>query len=176
VPLPHGGSLTHRRGSDYGTNIRLEGNWYCNFNTTILDCAEVVIGDGVLFGPKCVCCLTQRRPCLTMLPQRPPVRRHAHDGRAGACRRPGACAAHHHRARLMDVSATFGFERKAKEKTRLKSTCGRATAAAMSPSWQASLSDGAALSAREWHAAPLTASAAYPPASSQWLDGDEEHS
>ncbi|PWN40140.1 trimeric LpxA-like protein [Ceraceosorus guamensis] len=36
---------------DYGTNIKLQGNFYCNFNTTILDCAEVIIGDGVLFGP-----------------------------------------------------------------------------------------------------------------------------
>lgn len=31
---------------DYGTNIKLEGSFYCNFNTTILDCAEVRIGTG----------------------------------------------------------------------------------------------------------------------------------
>ncbi|KAL0952338.1 hypothetical protein HGRIS_006618 [Hohenbuehelia grisea] len=36
---------------DYGTNIKLEGSWYTNFNTVILDCAEVRIGTGVLFGP-----------------------------------------------------------------------------------------------------------------------------
>jgi maltose O-acetyltransferase len=37
--------------SDYGTNIKFEGDFYCNFNTTILDCAEVRLGHGVLFGP-----------------------------------------------------------------------------------------------------------------------------
>lgn len=37
---------------DYGTNIKLEGSFYTNFNTVILDCAEVRIGTGVLFGPK----------------------------------------------------------------------------------------------------------------------------
>ncbi|CAO1626972.1 unnamed protein product [Jaminaea pallidilutea] len=36
---------------DYGTNIKLEGSFYANFNTVILDCAEVRIGTGVLFGP-----------------------------------------------------------------------------------------------------------------------------
>jgi acetyltransferase-like isoleucine patch superfamily enzyme len=30
----------------------LEGAFYANFNTVILDCAEVTIGNGVLFGPK----------------------------------------------------------------------------------------------------------------------------
>lgn len=37
---------------DYGTNIKLEGSFYANFNTVILDCATVTIGTGVLFGPK----------------------------------------------------------------------------------------------------------------------------
>ncbi|KDN38037.1 hypothetical protein K437DRAFT_264903 [Tilletiaria anomala UBC 951] len=37
---------------DYGTNIKLEGAFYCNWNTTILDAAEITIGDGTLFGPK----------------------------------------------------------------------------------------------------------------------------
>lgn len=37
--------------SDYGFNIKFDGDFYCNFNTTILDCAEVQIGHGVLFGP-----------------------------------------------------------------------------------------------------------------------------
>lgn len=37
--------------SDYGTNITFEGSFYCNFNTVILDCAAVRLGDGVLFGP-----------------------------------------------------------------------------------------------------------------------------
>lgn len=36
---------------DYGTNIKLEGSFYANFNAVILDCAEVRIGHGVLFGP-----------------------------------------------------------------------------------------------------------------------------
>ncbi|GAC98916.1 galactoside O-acetyltransferase [Pseudozyma hubeiensis SY62] len=36
---------------DYGTNIKLEGAFYANYNTTILDCSEVRLGDGVLFGP-----------------------------------------------------------------------------------------------------------------------------
>ncbi|KAK0538456.1 hypothetical protein OC835_001437 [Tilletia horrida] len=36
---------------DYGTNIHLEGSFYCNFNTTILDCAPVHIGTGTGFGP-----------------------------------------------------------------------------------------------------------------------------
>ena len=40
--------------SDYGSNIILEGAFYCNFNTTILDASTVTIGDGVLFGPKYV--------------------------------------------------------------------------------------------------------------------------
>ncbi|EST05709.1 Maltose/galactoside acetyltransferase [Kalmanozyma brasiliensis GHG001] len=36
---------------DYGSNIKLEGAFYANYNTTILDCSEVRLGDGVLFGP-----------------------------------------------------------------------------------------------------------------------------
>ncbi|KAK0547304.1 hypothetical protein OC846_003163 [Tilletia horrida] len=36
---------------DYGHNIKLEGSFYCNFNTSILDCAEVRIGTGTGFGP-----------------------------------------------------------------------------------------------------------------------------
>lgn len=36
---------------DYGTNIKPEGAFYANYNTTILDCSEVKLGDGVLFGP-----------------------------------------------------------------------------------------------------------------------------
>lgn len=36
---------------DYGTNIKCEGAFYANYNTTILDCSEVRLGDGVLFGP-----------------------------------------------------------------------------------------------------------------------------
>lgn len=38
--------------SDYGYNIKLEGSFYANSNATILDCAEVVIGNAVLLGPK----------------------------------------------------------------------------------------------------------------------------
>ncbi|KAJ3041624.1 hypothetical protein HDV00_008900 [Rhizophlyctis rosea] len=36
---------------DYGTNIRIGNNVYMNFNTTILDCALVEIGDNVMFAP-----------------------------------------------------------------------------------------------------------------------------
>lgn len=36
---------------DYGTNIKLGENFYSNTNCTILDCANVTIGDNVLFGP-----------------------------------------------------------------------------------------------------------------------------
>lgn len=36
---------------DYGSNIVFEGDFYCNFNTTILDVAKVTLGHGVLFGP-----------------------------------------------------------------------------------------------------------------------------
>lgn len=35
---------------DYGCNIILGDNFYANFNTVILDCALVTIGDRVLFG------------------------------------------------------------------------------------------------------------------------------
>ncbi|KAI9218973.1 trimeric LpxA-like protein [Blastocladiella britannica] len=38
---------------DYGTNIRFGKGVYMNFNTCILDCALVTIGDKVLFGPNC---------------------------------------------------------------------------------------------------------------------------
>lgn len=36
---------------DYGYNIKVGRNFYANFNTVILDCAPVTIGDRVLFGP-----------------------------------------------------------------------------------------------------------------------------
>ncbi|KAK0217957.1 trimeric LpxA-like protein, partial [Armillaria fumosa] len=36
---------------DYGTNIKLKGSFYANYNATILDCATVSIGTRVLFGP-----------------------------------------------------------------------------------------------------------------------------
>lgn len=36
---------------DYGYNINIGENFYSNYNCTILDCAEVLIGDNVLFGP-----------------------------------------------------------------------------------------------------------------------------
>jgi maltose O-acetyltransferase len=36
---------------DYGTNIKLEGAFYCNWNTSMVDCAEIWIGNGTLFGP-----------------------------------------------------------------------------------------------------------------------------
>lgn len=36
---------------DYGYNIDVGENFYANYNCTILDCAQVLIGDNVLFGP-----------------------------------------------------------------------------------------------------------------------------
>lgn len=36
---------------DYGSNILLGSHVYFNFNCVVLDCAEVRIGDNVLFGP-----------------------------------------------------------------------------------------------------------------------------
>jgi len=36
---------------DYGYNIKTGENFYANTNCTILDCAEVSIGNDVLFGP-----------------------------------------------------------------------------------------------------------------------------
>lgn len=39
---------------DYGTHIRLGRGVYANHNLVVLDCAEVVVGDGVLLGPNVV--------------------------------------------------------------------------------------------------------------------------
>lgn len=36
---------------DYGCNITIGENFYSNFNLVILDVAEVIIGDNVMFGP-----------------------------------------------------------------------------------------------------------------------------
>lgn len=36
---------------DYGSNITLGDNFYANFNTTLLDVAEIIIGNNVLFAP-----------------------------------------------------------------------------------------------------------------------------
>eukprot|EP00299_Pterocystis_sp_00344_P000874 c10471_g1_i1.p1 GENE.c10471_g1_i1~~c10471_g1_i1.p1 ORF type:complete len:262 (+),score=55.37 c10471_g1_i1:65-787(+) len=36
---------------DYGYNIKFLGNFYCNFNCTILDCAPVTIGKNCFLGP-----------------------------------------------------------------------------------------------------------------------------
>lgn len=36
---------------DYGDTITLGKNFYANFNLTILDCAQVIIGDNVMIGP-----------------------------------------------------------------------------------------------------------------------------
>lgn len=36
---------------DYGYNITIGENFYANYNCTILDCAEIKIGDHVLLGP-----------------------------------------------------------------------------------------------------------------------------
>ncbi|GFN20914.1 hypothetical protein AtubIFM55763_002562 [Aspergillus tubingensis] len=36
---------------DYGCNIKIGDGFYANFNTTILDCSLIIIGDRVAFGP-----------------------------------------------------------------------------------------------------------------------------
>ena len=36
---------------DYGYNIHLGKNFYANHNCVMLDCAPVIIGDNVMFGP-----------------------------------------------------------------------------------------------------------------------------
>ncbi|KAI5117111.1 hypothetical protein M0805_008230 [Coniferiporia weirii] len=36
---------------DYGTNIEFKGEFYSNFNFTVLDCAKVTIGTRVVCGP-----------------------------------------------------------------------------------------------------------------------------
>lgn len=36
---------------DYGVNIHIGNNFYANFNTTMLDVAEIRIGNNVMFGP-----------------------------------------------------------------------------------------------------------------------------
>lgn len=37
---------------DYGSNIHIGKNFYANYETIILDCASVTIGDDVMFGPR----------------------------------------------------------------------------------------------------------------------------
>lgn len=39
---------------DFGVNVTIGENFYANHNVTILDCAQVTIGDNVLVGPNCV--------------------------------------------------------------------------------------------------------------------------
>lgn len=46
---------------DYGYNISIGENFYANYNCTVLDCAEVNIGNNVLFGPN-VCLFTAGHP------------------------------------------------------------------------------------------------------------------
>lgn len=46
---------------DYGYNISVGKNFYSNYNCTILDCAEVKIGDNVMFAPN-VSILTAGHP------------------------------------------------------------------------------------------------------------------
>ncbi|CAH2354252.1 putative acetyltransferase [[Candida] railenensis] len=36
---------------DYGCNIKAGKGFYCNFNTTFLDCSIITFGDNVLIGP-----------------------------------------------------------------------------------------------------------------------------
>lgn len=37
---------------DYGYNIQVGENFFANYHCVILDCAKVVIGDDVMFGPQ----------------------------------------------------------------------------------------------------------------------------
>ncbi len=48
---------------DYGCHIRVGENFFSNFNLTILDCADVTIGDNVLIGPN-VSIVTPVHPLL----------------------------------------------------------------------------------------------------------------
>lgn len=48
---------------DYGSNIHVGDNFYANFNLTVLDCAEVNIGDNCMFGPN-VMIVTPLHPLL----------------------------------------------------------------------------------------------------------------
>lgn len=48
---------------DYGCNIHVGDNFYANFNLTVLDCAEVKIGDNCMFGPN-VMIVTPIHPLL----------------------------------------------------------------------------------------------------------------
>ena len=38
---------------DYGVNTHIGENFYANFNFTVLDSAEIKIGDNVMMGPNC---------------------------------------------------------------------------------------------------------------------------
>lgn len=48
---------------DYGLNIKVGKNFYCNFNLTVLDTCPVIIGDDVLIGPN-VSLVTPVHPLL----------------------------------------------------------------------------------------------------------------
>ncbi|MDF2152694.1 sugar O-acetyltransferase [Vibrio sp. CAU 1672] len=51
IPDSSGAYLEPPFRCDYGANIKLGQNFYANFNCTILDVAEVRIGDNVLLAP-----------------------------------------------------------------------------------------------------------------------------
>ena len=36
---------------DYGMNISVGHNFYCNFDCVLLDCSDIIVGDDVMFGP-----------------------------------------------------------------------------------------------------------------------------
>ena len=38
---------------DYGYNIHIGSNFFSNYNFTVLDCTDVIIGDNVFIGPNC---------------------------------------------------------------------------------------------------------------------------
>jgi len=37
---------------DYGYNVKVGENFYCNYDCVFLDCGHITIGDHVMFGPK----------------------------------------------------------------------------------------------------------------------------
>lgn len=41
---------------DYGFNVSIGKNFYCNFNCTFLDCCLIIIGDNCLCGPNVTFC------------------------------------------------------------------------------------------------------------------------
>jgi len=41
---------------EYGDNIRIGANFYCNFNCVMVDCSTITIGDNTMIGPNVTIC------------------------------------------------------------------------------------------------------------------------